>query len=120
LYDFLARVFSTRTSAEWVSLLSEADIPVIAMNTPGTLLTDPHMTAVGFFCEEDHPSEGRVRTIGIPQEWSETTATLRYPAPRLGEHTAELLREYGFGPDEVDSILRAGVRAGAEAVYSSP
>jgi formyl-CoA transferase len=108
LYEFLTGIFSTRSSAEWVSLLTEADIPVIAMNTPETLLTDPHMAAVGFFAEQEHPSEGRVRTIGIAQEWSETPATLRYPAPRLGEHTAELLREYGFDPDEVDAVLHAG------------
>ncbi|WP_229503796.1 CoA transferase [Massilia putida] len=63
---------------------------------------------MGFFSEQQHPSEGTIRTIGIPQQWSETPATLRHPAPRLGEHTQELLREYGFGQDEIEDLLQSG------------
>jgi crotonobetainyl-CoA:carnitine CoA-transferase CaiB-like acyl-CoA transferase len=108
LYAFLAQVFETKTTAEWVALLSEADIPVIEMNTPATLLDDPHMQAVGFFAEQEHPSEGTIRTLGIPQQWSESAPELRYPAPRLGEQTAQLLAEYGFGRDEIDAMIRSG------------
>ncbi|AEB83896.1 CaiB/BaiF CoA transferase family protein [Alicycliphilus denitrificans] len=116
LYDFLHRTFATRPSAEWVALLTEADIPAIAMNTPETLLDDAHMRAVGFFGEQEHPSEGLLRTIGIPQQWSESPATLRHPAPRLGEHTQELLGEYGFGQDEIGTLLWShGARAAAPA-----
>jgi formyl-CoA transferase len=116
LYDFLHRTFATRPSAEWVALLTEADIPAIAMNTPETLLDDAHMRAVGFFGEQEHPSEGLLRTIGIPQQWSESPATLRHPAPRLGEHTEELLGEYGFGQDEIGALLQScGARTAAPA-----
>lgn len=108
LYAFLARTFETRTTAEWVELLTEADIPIIEMNTPETLLDDPHMCAVGFFREEEHPSEGLIRSIGIAQDWSESRPELRHPAPRLGEHTAELLAEYGFTPQEVRTLLDGG------------
>lgn len=107
LYDFLNRTFETRPSAEWVDLLTQADIPAIQMHTPATLLDDTHMAAVGFFGEQEHPSEGRIRTIGIPQTWSESPAALRYPAPRLGENTVELLREYGLSQAEVDATVRA-------------
>jgi crotonobetainyl-CoA:carnitine CoA-transferase CaiB-like acyl-CoA transferase len=112
LYEFLARTFETRTTAEWVALLTEADIPIIEMNTPETLLEDPHMRAVGFFREEEHPSEGRVRSIGIAQDWSESTPELRYPAPQLGEHTAELLGEYGMSAQEVQALLASGAARG--------
>ncbi|MFD1559505.1 CaiB/BaiF CoA transferase family protein [Paraburkholderia silviterrae] len=108
LYAFLVQVFETKTSAQWVALLSEADIPVIEMNTPETLLNDPHMKAVGFFAEQEHPSEGTIRTLGIPQQWSESAPELRYPAPRLGEQTAQLLAEYGFGRDEIDAMIDSG------------
>ena len=108
LYEFLTCTFEARTTAEWVSLLTEVDIAVFGMNTPETLLADPHMKAVGFFEEQEHPSEGLTRTIGIPHEWSESTVDLRYPAPRLGEHTAELLREYGFNQEEVAAVIRDG------------
>jgi crotonobetainyl-CoA:carnitine CoA-transferase CaiB-like acyl-CoA transferase len=104
LYAFLAEVFTTRSTDEWVKILTEADIPAIRMNTPETLLDDPHMTAVGFFDEVEHPTEGRLRTIGIPQRWSESPPELRHPAPCLGEHSAELLREYGFDPSEIETL----------------
>ncbi|MBP2839306.1 CoA transferase [Pseudomonas sp. PNP] len=108
LYEFLSHTFETRTSAEWVALLIEADISVMQMNTPESLLDDEHMKAVSFFAEQDHPSEGRIRTIGLAHEWSASPGKLRFPAPRLGEHTTELLREYGFREEEVRAVLAAG------------
>ncbi len=108
LYEVLASTFETRPSAEWVRLLSEADIPIIEMNTPDTLLQDPHMRAVDFFAEIDHPSEGRLRTIGIAQKWSESPPAIRHPAPRLGEHSVELLGEYQFAREEIRDLLWDG------------
>lgn len=108
LYAFLGQTFETRPTAEWIRLMSAADIPIIEMNTPETLLEDPHMTTLGFFAEEDHPSEGRIRNIGIPQQWSESPPSLRHPAPRLGEHSAALLAEYGFSVAEVRDMLACG------------
>lgn len=116
LYAFLNQTFATRPTAHWVNLLTEADIPVMQMHTPETLLSDPHMQAVGFFAEQDHPSEGRLRTIGIPHEWSETAVALRYPAPRLGEHTRELLLEYGLERHEADDVLRDGAAYAAASL----
>jgi formyl-CoA transferase len=116
LYDFLNGTFVARPSDEWVALLTAADIPAIRMNTPQTVLQDAHLQAVGFFGLQEHPSEGTVRTLGIPQRWSETPATLRHPAPRLGEHTAQLLGEYGFAEGEIDALLQSsGARAAVPA-----
>lgn len=108
LYDFLGQVFETKTTAEWMKLLTDADIPVIEMNTPESLLDDPHMREVGFFVDQDHPSEGPLKTMAIPQQWSESAPDLRYPAPRLGEHSVELLTEAGFDRDEIDELLSSG------------
>lgn len=108
LYAFLAEVLETKTTAEWVQLLTEADIPAIEMNTPETLLDDPHMKDVGFFIEEQHPTEGLLRMLGIPQSWSEDAPDIRYPAPRLGENSVQVLSEYGFGDDEIDRLVAAG------------
>lgn len=108
LYAFLAETFATRSTDEWLALLSAADIPVIRMNTPETLLEDPHMDAVGFFTEYDHPTEGRLRSIGMPQRWSESSPELRYPPPTLGQHTTEVLAEFGFSDREIDQLVPAG------------
>ncbi|WP_233167466.1 hypothetical protein [Xylophilus sp. ASV27] len=92
------------------------DIPAIAMNTPETLLQDAHRQAVGFFGVLEHPGEGTIRTIGIPQQWSESPATLRHSALRLRERTEALLGEYGFGLDEIGALLQPrGARAAAPA-----
>ncbi|MFD5179662.1 CaiB/BaiF CoA transferase family protein [Nocardia sp. NPDC058379] len=108
LYDYLAQVLATKSTAEWLEILTEADIPAIAMNTPETLLDDPHMKEVGFFREEQHPTEGLLRSMGIPQQWSESSPELRYPAPCLGEHSIEVLAEYGFGAGEIRELFDAG------------
>ncbi|MET9327627.1 CoA transferase [Tsukamurella sp. NPDC003166] len=108
LLPLVAEIFATRSTAEWLQLLGEADIPVIAMNTPESLLDDPHMKDVDFFRVEEHPTEGLIRTMGIPQTWSESAPEQRFPAPQLGGNTRELLREYGFSDDEVQSLVSEG------------
>ena len=118
LYDFVARTLETRTTAEWLDELSRADIPVIEMHTPETVLEDPHMKAVGYFLEEDHPSEGRLVGLGLPQTWSESAPEIRHHAPRLGEHSVQLLGEFGFAAGEIDQLLSVG--AVVEAAPLSP
>jgi crotonobetainyl-CoA:carnitine CoA-transferase CaiB-like acyl-CoA transferase len=108
LYDFLAQVFATKTTAEWLDLLTEGDIPAIEMHTPETLLDDAHMRAVGFFVEEEHPTEGLLRSLGIAQTWSRTAPELRHPAPPLGANSAEVLAEYGFTAPEIDALVSSG------------
>lgn len=105
LYAFLAETFATKTTAEWVRLLGEADIPAAPLNTPEGLVDDPHMKATEFFKLVDHPSEGKIRMMGIPHHWSESEPEIRYHAPRLGEHTVELLAEYGFSSETIDALL---------------
>jgi crotonobetainyl-CoA:carnitine CoA-transferase CaiB-like acyl-CoA transferase len=98
-----------------MTLLTAADLPAAVMNTPETVLEDPHAHATGFLRVEEHPSEGPVVSIGIPQTRRATPASVRYPAPRPGEHTADLLAEAGFGDDEIAKLLKSGAfRAAAE------
>ena len=108
LYSFLVETFATRSTAEWQALLKDLDIPAMRLNTPDELLDDPHMRAVDFFTLVEHPSEGMIRTMAIPQTWSVTQPTIRHPAPRIGEHSRDLLGEYDFTAEEVASLLEAG------------
>jgi crotonobetainyl-CoA:carnitine CoA-transferase CaiB-like acyl-CoA transferase len=93
LYAELARIVAARTTAEWVELLEDADIPMAPVRTPEELLTDPHLSAIGFFPTARHPTEGDVRGIGIPVTFSRTPGSIRRPPPGLGEHTEEVLHE---------------------------
>ncbi len=109
LYAFLAETFLTRPTAEWVAALKQADIPAARLNTPDELLDDEHMQRVGFFPLVEHPSEGLIRQMRIPQTWSRSQPVIARLAPRLGEHTEELLGQYGFAAAEIADLLSARV-----------
>lgn len=93
LYSILAASLAERTTAEWTKLLREADIPMTPVLTPQDLLDDPHLQQTGFFREEDHPSEGPIRTMAIPVRFSRTPGSIRRLAPQLDEHREEILEE---------------------------
>jgi len=93
LYGILADLVSKRSTAEWLALLADADIPMARILSPDEVLEDPHLAAIGFFAEAEHPSEGAVRTVGIPVTFSRTPGSVRRLAPRLGEHGEEVRKE---------------------------
>jgi crotonobetainyl-CoA:carnitine CoA-transferase CaiB-like acyl-CoA transferase len=113
LYAFLVETFATRPTAEWQALLKRLDIPAMRLNTPEELLEDPHMLAVEFFKMTEHPSEGLIRVMGVPQTWSRTQPIIAHHAPRLGENTRALLGEYGFSEAEIAALVADGVAVAA-------
>jgi crotonobetainyl-CoA:carnitine CoA-transferase CaiB-like acyl-CoA transferase len=112
-YAELARILLTKTTAEWNEILEKADVPVMPMHDLETLLGDPHIVATSVFPVIDHPTEGRVRSTRVSARWSETSAEPQRLAPRLGEHSAEILQEAGFSTDEVAAMVRDGVTRAA-------
>lgn len=109
LYRMVAEVIATRTSADWIELLESADIPVMPMHTIETLLEDPHLQAVGFFETLEHPSEGTIRSLGVPSTWSRTQPKVTRHAPRLGQHSAEILASLGYDPAQIAALATKGV-----------
>ena len=89
--QFIARQLRTRPTDEWLRLLQAADIPASPVCGLEDLLEDPQLHASGLFERVQHPTEGTVLTCRFPVEFSKTPATMRRLAPRLGQHTAELL-----------------------------
>src|SRR5664279_2666283 len=104
IYEEVGRIFLGRSTAEWRELLERADIPVMPMHTLETILDDPHLNAVGFFKTIDHPVEGRIRQLQVPSTWSVSQPEPGGPAPTLGEHGRDILREAGFTADEIDRL----------------
>jgi crotonobetainyl-CoA:carnitine CoA-transferase CaiB-like acyl-CoA transferase len=109
VYAFVAAQLKTRTSAAWLAALTAADIPVMPLNSLEDLLADPHLNETGFFSMVDHPSEGKLRSMGVPSQWSESVMDAPRPAPRLGEHSVELLREAGYSAGEISAMIADGI-----------
>jgi formyl-CoA transferase len=113
LYTFVADTIATMTTNEALQRLNEADIAVAPVHTAESLLEDEHIRDVGMFAVTEHPTEGTIREPGIPTRWSASPPAVRLPAPRLGEHTREVLAELGFEQAQIDALIAAGA-AGKE------
>jgi crotonobetainyl-CoA:carnitine CoA-transferase CaiB-like acyl-CoA transferase len=97
LYGFVAEHMRQRTSAAWMKDFTTHDIPVMPMMNLHDLLTDPHLQATHGWLDVPHPHEGLLRQLRPPVRLSGTPTGLWRPAPRLGEHTEEVLSEICSG-----------------------
>ncbi|MBI3043914.1 MAG: CoA transferase [Betaproteobacteria bacterium] len=111
VYAFVAEQMATRTSAEWLRLLKEADIPVAPLNSVDDVVEDPHLRQTGFIVMTDHPTEGRLRAMTAPGTWSASPPGELRPAPRLGEHTVEILSEAGYTVAEIEKMIASRITA---------
>jgi len=109
IYAFLGERFLERTTGEWLALLERIDVPAMPMHDVPGLLADPHLAAVGFFQEFEHPSEGRLRGTAAAVRWSDSLPAPPLPAPRQGEHGVEVLREAGFDEATIRGLVDEGV-----------
>jgi len=114
-YAETARIMATRTTQEWLDLLGQTSIPVNRVNSLADLAEDPHLQQTGFWKFTDHPTEGRLRGTGFPVNFFDTPADeTRLPAPRLGEHTRELLAGAGYDAARIDELLASGAAVAAD------
>ncbi|NMC31517.1 MAG: CoA transferase [Veillonellaceae bacterium] len=99
LTAILNDVFSKRTIAEWLTVLEEAELPCAPINTIDKIVNDPHIQSREMIVEVEHPVAGHLKMAGLPVKMSATPGAIERPAPLLGQHTAELLKEI-LGWDE--------------------
>ncbi|MAI91938.1 CaiB/BaiF CoA-transferase family protein [Ponticaulis sp.] len=97
LYALIEEVAATKTTEVWLELLEDAQIPVMGFNSNMDVLTDPHLTDVGFFEERAHPAGGSYRAMKHPVSFSKTPASIRSDPPQLGQDTETVLSQLGLG-----------------------
>ncbi len=97
LVALLAEKLRAQTSAHWLTALEKIGIPAGPVLHYDEVFTDPQILARDMVVETDHPVTGKFRTMGVPVKLSATPGSVRRPAPRLGEHTEEVLAEQKAG-----------------------
>lgn len=89
--------------AEWIEFLNKEGVPCGPINNLAQAFEDPQMKHQEMMLEVEQPS-GRVKTLGFPLKLSHTPARIRRPAPRLGQHTEEILTNLGFSREKIEEL----------------
>ena len=109
LVPMLAALMKTRSRADWLEALEAAKVPCGPINDLAEGFADPHVQARGMTVEMPHPLAGSVRLVSSPMKFSDTPVQYRRPPPLLGEHTTELLREFGLDDTEISALRESHV-----------
>ena len=93
-----------KTTAEWIDILNTARIPCGPINTMDQVFADPQVQHLGIAQEMDTPSRGKIKIVGQPVIMSRTPATIAMPTPGLGEHSDEILAEFGYDKSAIEAL----------------
>jgi crotonobetainyl-CoA:carnitine CoA-transferase CaiB-like acyl-CoA transferase len=111
LAEEIEAITRAKPCAHWLELLDAHDIPCGPINDYAHVFADPQVRAREMVVESEHPSLGRIRTLGSPIKMSETPPDVGRRAPLLGEHTDQVLREAGYDAPEIAELRRRGAVA---------
>jgi crotonobetainyl-CoA:carnitine CoA-transferase CaiB-like acyl-CoA transferase len=106
----LQETFRTRTQAEWVALAAEEHLPIgPSLQGAQSLRDDPHLAGRTILVDDEHPVAGPFTYVGEPVVVDGEQYSVRRPAPELGEHTDEILRDLGYDAERIQGLRRTGV-----------
>ena len=109
LVPVLAALMKARTRRDWLESLEAAKVPCGPINDLADVFADPHVAERHMTVQMPHSLAGSVRLVASPMKLSATPVQYRRPPPLLGEHTAELLREFGLAESDIADLRCAGV-----------
>ena len=98
-----------KATAEWLELFDQLGIPAMPYHTLDSLMEDPHLQDVGFFQKVDHPTEGRIVNMALPSKTSFGGRKDFLPAPKIGQHSVEILREIGYDDAAIEAMIASDI-----------
>ena len=107
----LTTSFATGTTAAWVDVLGAARVPCAVPagpERPSQILDDPEQVRLGRVERYEHPRWGRVADIAVMVRMGDAQTVPGRPAPEIGQHTREVLAEFGYDPSEIDALFDQG------------
>jgi crotonobetainyl-CoA:carnitine CoA-transferase CaiB-like acyl-CoA transferase len=107
----MTAVLATRGNAHWIAAFDAAGVPAGPVHSIGEALEHSQAQARGMVVEVEHAEAGRTRALGCPLHFSATPTVEPKAAPALGQHSQEVLREYGYADDEIRDLVAAGAVA---------
>jgi len=108
IWGLLRPIFATRTSAEWIEILDTNGVPAGPIYRMNEVFDDPQVQHSGIAQSVMHPQRGELQLVGQPVDLSRTPASLRTPTPEAGEHTDEVLSDYGIDADRISALRASG------------
>lgn len=118
-FQIRADALKTRTTAEWLEIFDRSDVPAMPYHTLDSLLEDPHLQDIGFFEMKEHPTEGKIRSMRLPNKWSCGARREWNPPPKLGQQSVEILREIGCSEADIDAMIAHGATIDGRIAKSS-
>jgi crotonobetainyl-CoA:carnitine CoA-transferase CaiB-like acyl-CoA transferase len=103
-----AEGMKAKTTAEWVAILDALDVPAMPYNTIESLLEDPHLADANFFQSLQHPTEGKVRNMRLPNKTSFSPRAEVRGAPKLGQDSIDVLRDAGLADERIQALIAGG------------
>ncbi len=96
-------------SRAWVEALNDVGVPCGEINTIDKVFENPQMRHLGMAWDVDSQERGKSKLVGQAITMSQSTASITAPPPTIGQHTRELLEEFGYSTDEIDGFESNGI-----------
>jgi crotonobetainyl-CoA:carnitine CoA-transferase CaiB-like acyl-CoA transferase len=107
-FSLRAEGLKQKTTAEWMEIFDRSDVPAMPFQTLDQIMQDPHLQDVGFFETIEHPSEGKIINMKLPNKLSCGARRDFLPAPLIGQQSVAILREAGLPDAEIAALVRDG------------